>query len=73
MAEYLRREQAAEYLQSKFGVFTHQTLAKLACVGGGPRFRKFGRYPVYTVEDLDEWIAARMSAPFDSTAAASVQ
>lgn len=72
MKDYLRREQAAEYLQSKFGAFTRQTLAKLASVGGGPRFRKFGRYPVYTVADLDEWVAGRMSAPFDSTAEASV-
>ena len=66
MSEFLRREQASEYLQKRYGAFTRQTLAKLACVGGGPRFRKFGRFPVYTAADLDEWAASRTSAPMAS-------
>ena len=66
-SEYLRRDQAAQYLQTRYGVGTRQTLAKLACTGGGPIFRKFGRYPVYTATDLDEWAAGRMSGPLAST------
>jgi len=66
-AEFLRRDAAAEYLQSRFGAFTRQTLAKLASIGGGPKFRKFGRFPVYTREDLDTWAAARTSDLVDST------
>ena len=45
-----------------------KTLAKYACVGGGPKFRKFGTMRViYKVEDLDEWIERRLSKIFSST------
>jgi hypothetical protein len=64
---YLRRAKAAEYLQEHYGAYTTETLAKLACVGGGPRFQKMGPYPVYTAEDLDKWAMARMSRPVLST------
>lgn len=67
MNEFLRREQAAAYLQERYGAFTSETLAKLACIGGGPMFRKMGRFPIYTREDLDRWAIARMSAPVSST------
>jgi hypothetical protein len=65
---YLRRDKAAEHLQATYGFGTTETLAKLACVGGGPRFRKLGRFPVYTPEDLDAWAQGRMSEPVSSTA-----
>lgn len=68
MAEYLRRQQAADYLISRYGAFTCETLAKLASVGGGPMFRKIGRFPVYTKDDLDAWADRRMSPPVSSTA-----
>lgn len=68
MLEYLRRDRAAEYLKSNYGAYSKETLAKLACVGGGPLFRKLGRYPVYTVTDLDAWALARMSRLMSSTA-----
>lgn len=64
---YLRRDKAAAYLQERYGAYTTETLAKLACIGGGPRFRKLGRFPVYTAFDLDEWAALRMSKPVSST------
>jgi hypothetical protein len=64
---YLRRSEAAVYLQNRYGAYTTETLAKLACVGGGPRFRKLGPYPVYTPEDLDEWAASRMTRAVSST------
>ncbi|TCU52748.1 hypothetical protein EDF58_1146 [Novosphingobium sp. PhB57] len=65
---YLRRSEAARYLQERFGAYTAQTLAKLACVGGGPVYRKMGAYPVYRPADLDAWAEARMSAPVASSA-----
>ncbi len=65
---YLRRTEAARYLQERFGAYTADTLAKLASVGGGPIFRKMGAYPVYRPADLDSWAEARMSKPVASTA-----
>lgn len=64
---YLRRNKAAAYLQQRYGAYTTETLAKLACIGGGPRFQKMGPYPVYTCEDLDRWAMARMSRSVLST------
>jgi hypothetical protein len=69
---YLRRNKAAQYLQERYGAYTTETLAKLACVGGGPRYQKLGPYPVYTHEDLDAWAQSRMSRPVCSTAELSV-
>jgi hypothetical protein len=65
---YLRRNEAAAYLQRRYGAYTAQTLAKLACVGGGPTFRKVGRMALYLPEELDAWIASRMSQPVENTA-----
>jgi hypothetical protein len=73
MMDYLRRGRAAEYLLERYGAYTAETLAKLASIGGGPRFRKMGRFPVYTRDDLDAWANARMSAPVSSTAELSQQ
>ena len=66
--DYLRRDRAAEYLLDRYGAYTSETLAKLASIGGGPRFRKMGRFPVYTRDDLDAWANGRMSPPVSSTA-----
>ena len=65
---YLRRADAATYLQQKYGAYTADTLAKLACVGGGPRFQKLGKYPLYKPVDLDAWAESRMSKTVASTA-----
>ncbi|MHC2017155.1 hypothetical protein [Methylobacterium sp. CM6247] len=43
------------------------TLAKLACLGGGPPFQKAGRVPLYPVELLDEWALARLGRVIRST------
>ena len=53
---YLRRKQAGEYLQSKFGFGSPRTLAKLATVGGGPAYFKAGaKTVVYEPAALDAW------------------
>ena len=64
---YLRRDKAAAYLQERYGAYTIDTLAKLACVGGGPKFRKLGPFPVYLPCDLDDWAQSRMSQTVSST------
>ncbi|PCI85234.1 MAG: hypothetical protein COB24_13890 [Hyphomicrobiales bacterium] len=64
---YLRRKQAATYLQERYGAYTTETLAKLATIGGGPSFRKLGRFPLYTKEDLTTWAESRMSKSVKST------
>jgi len=58
-----RRSQAANYVTDTYNVpCSSRTLAKLACVGGGPLYRLAGRFPLYEPEDLDAWVRARMSA-----------
>jgi hypothetical protein len=69
-AQYLRRKQAGEYLKSCYGHGSPRTLAKLATLGGGPIYRKFGRIVVYDPADLDSWALARLSAPLRSTSEA---
>ena len=36
-------------------------------VGGGPKYRKLGPFPVYLPEDLDAWALSRMSRAVSST------
>jgi hypothetical protein len=67
MVLYLRRRAAGKYLQEKYGFGAARTLAKLACVGGGPEFCKAGRIALYTAESLDRWAQSKISAPFQST------
>jgi hypothetical protein len=65
--QFLRREEAAAYLQRKYGVYTVPTLAKLAVTGGGPPFQRFSRFPVYKAEDLDAWATARLTKTVTKT------
>lgn len=53
-ARYLTNDEAAAYLQ-----LSPRTLEKQRVVGGGPKFRKFGRRVVYAIEDLESWAGAR--------------
>jgi hypothetical protein len=67
-ATYLRRRAAAEYLREKRGIpCSEKTLAKLACIGGGPLYRRFGRIPLYLIADLDTYAEAKLSKPIRST------
>jgi hypothetical protein len=66
--QFLRRADAAAYVQGRYGFpCSRQWLAKLAVVGGGPLFRKAGRTPLYAPADLDTWALARIGAPQLST------
>lgn len=67
----LDRKQASDYLSSRgFGV-APRTLAKLACVGGGPHFRHFGRKVRYERPTLLAWAEGRLSPPRTSTSMAA--
>ena len=44
-----------------------KTLAKLACIGGGPVYRLFGRIPLYTSFDLDAYADSKLGKPVRST------
>jgi hypothetical protein len=65
---FLRRTDAAAYVTDRYGFpCSRQWLAKLAVVGGGPVFRKAGRYPIYHPADLDRWATARIGPARRST------
>ena len=53
-ARYLTNDEAAEFLR-----LSPRTLEKQRVIGGGPRFRKFGRRVMYAVVDLEAWADAR--------------
>lgn len=61
------RNEAANYLTSHGFKISALTLAKMATVGGGPTFYKFGRRVFYDTSDLDLWVEERISAPRRST------
>ncbi|MCW2286218.1 hypothetical protein M2323_004043 [Rhodoblastus acidophilus] len=66
--QYLRRQQAAEYLKGRYGFGAARTLAKLAVVGGGPEIFYAGpRTPLYTEEKLDAWAQSKIGRPVRST------
>jgi hypothetical protein len=63
-----RRVAAAAYVTDTYGIpCSPKTLAKLAVVGGGPAFRKAGRIPLYSKEDLDAWARGKLSRRVTST------
>jgi hypothetical protein len=53
-ARYLTNSEAAEFLR-----LSPRTLEKQRVIGGGPRFRKFGRRVMYALIDLEAWADAR--------------
>jgi hypothetical protein len=65
---YMRRADAARYIRETYGIpCVAPTLAKYACKGGGPVFRKASKFPIYAREDLDAWAKNRLSKPVRST------
>jgi len=51
---YLNNNEAAAFLR-----LSPRTLEKQRVIGGGPRFRKFGRRVMYAIIDLETWADAR--------------
>ena len=70
----LSRDEASEYLLETFGVkVAPATLATLAHRGGGPRFQKFGRQPLYPRTELDTWAQAKLGGVVGNTTEAGQQ
>jgi len=66
--KYLTRKEAAAYLRKHGLACGHLRLSHLAMTGEGPQFRYWGRFPIYTEDDLDAWIRARLDgAPTRTT------
>lgn len=63
----LSRKEASDFLTERGYRTAVPTLAKLACIGGGPVYESFGRKPLYRPADLLAWVAARSSGPRRST------
>jgi hypothetical protein len=64
----LRRVEAARYIEERWRYpCSPLTLAKLAVIGGGPPFRKAGRYPLYDPPHLDDWVRSKLSRVVKST------
>ena len=58
----LRRAAACDYLFDNFGIKrSPSTMAKLACIGGGPKFQLANRTPLYPVDELDKWALSILS------------
>ena len=63
-----QRKQAAKVLTEDFGIPTEPTtLAKWACVGGGPEFYKAGRRPLYPRSSLAAWARQKLGSLRHST------
>jgi hypothetical protein len=71
-SRFLRRADAAAYVCNRYGFpCSRQWLAKLAVIGGGPVFRKAGRFPIYSPADLDAWAESRIGPAITSTSESS--
>lgn len=63
-----RRLDASAYLKEVWGLsYTPRTLAKMACVGGGPPMEYVGRFPLYPQDGLDAWVSAKIGPRVNST------
>lgn len=64
----LRRCEASTYLEQRHGLTVAvATLAKYATIGGGPAFKRFGRFPLYEPAALDSWVAQKLGRTAAST------
>jgi hypothetical protein len=63
----LTRRQVAAALTAAGYPTAPATLARKASVGGGPKFSKWGRLPIYRWADALEWAQSRLSPPVAST------
>lgn len=58
---FLNTDQAAFYIG-----LSRRTLEKMRSEGGGPPFRRHGRYIRYHIDDLDTWSRGTTAAPSKS-------
>ncbi|MCT7378242.1 helix-turn-helix transcriptional regulator [Chelativorans salis] len=55
---FLNTAQAAFYVG-----LSQRTLDKMRATGGGPKYRKHGRYVRYHIDELDDWSKGRSHDP----------
>jgi hypothetical protein len=67
----LARADAAKALTAAGFPVSPATLATKATRGGGPRYRLFGRRPLYRWGDALEWARGRLSEPVSNTSEAT--
>jgi hypothetical protein len=60
---FLGRREAAQWLTERGFKTAARSLEKLACAGGGPAYRTFGRRALYAPADLLAWAESRLGAP----------
>jgi hypothetical protein len=64
----MRRTDAARYIRETYAIpCAPATLAKYASVGGGPAYKRAGKFPIYARDDLDAWAKSRLSERISST------
>ncbi len=66
-SKLLSRPEAAAFLSEQGIPIAKTTLGKLASVGGGPLFRKFGPRVLYAPADLTAWANSKLSEPMRNT------
>jgi hypothetical protein len=66
---YLNRREQVAYCNDRGLKISKPQLDKLACKGGGPDYQIWGNQAVSTPEQLDAWIASKLSPPRKSTSA----
>ncbi|MDB5575297.1 MAG: transcriptional regulator [Bradyrhizobium sp.] len=59
----MSRVEASNFLNERGFAVAVATLSKYAVLGGGPRYSKFGRKPLYTESDLLDWVLTKTSGP----------
>lgn len=69
--QFLRRRDAAKYLQEKYGFGAEKTLAKGVVTGDSPEYHKAGQLVLYTPEALDKWALGKIGAPQKSSSDAA--
>ncbi len=65
------RREAAQWLTEQGFRTAEASLAKMATLGGGPTYEKFGRKPLYTEAGLLAWVASRTTGPRRNTSQAA--
>ena len=63
----LYRKEAIPFLRNNGFPTIYNMLEKLASTGGGPPFQMFGKFAMYTPENLLAWAEARLSPMLNST------
>jgi hypothetical protein len=70
----LSRKEACEYLEKVWGIQRKpSTFAAYATHGGGPVFQKDGRFPKYTISNLDKYAKKTLGEPVTSNCELKVQ